>query len=102
MLTKLVDSIGDGNWCDHWKQCVWFVPGKGLSVSEGEDIHLLAVHSDISISYSLRVESQRTKNEQSIRMDDFQLTLSPEKIATYSDDNWRHCVLLTVQDAVRA
>uniref|UniRef100_A0A803L6M5 Protein arginine N-methyltransferase domain-containing protein n=1 Tax=Chenopodium quinoa TaxID=63459 RepID=A0A803L6M5_CHEQI len=91
---------GNGNWCDHWKQCVWFVPGKGLSVSKGENIQLLAVHSDTSISYSLRVESQRTKKEHIIRKDDFQLTLSPEKIATYSDDNWRHYVSLALQNAI--
>ncbi|XP_021848637.1 protein arginine N-methyltransferase 7 isoform X2 [Spinacia oleracea] len=91
---------GDRNWCDHWKQCVWFVPGKGLPVSKGENIHLRAVHSDISISYSLKVESQRTRNEHSIHGDDLQLTLSPEKIATYSDDNWRNCVLLAVQNAL--
>lgn len=101
MLTELVDLPGDRNWCDHWKQCVWFVPGKGLPVSKGENIHLRAVHSDISISYSLKVESQRTRNEHSIHGDDLQLTLSPEKIATYSDDNWRNCVLLAVQNAVR-
>lgn len=92
---------GDGNWCDHWKQCVWFVPGKGLSVSKGEDIYFLASHSDISVSYSLRVESEGTKNEHSVRKDDIELALSPEKIATYSDDNWRHCVLVAVKNAVR-
>ncbi|XP_010695157.2 protein arginine N-methyltransferase 1.6 isoform X1 [Beta vulgaris subsp. vulgaris] len=90
---------GSETWCDHWKQCVWFVPGKGLSVSRDEEIHLHAVHSDISISYSLRVASQRTKNENSIRNDGFQLILPPEKIATYSDDSWRHSVLLAVQNA---
>lgn len=92
---------GDGNWCDHWKQCVWFVPGKGLSVSKGEDIYFLASHSDISVSYSLRVESEGTKNEHSVRKDDIELALSPEKIATYSDDNWRHCVLVAVKNALR-
>ncbi|XP_021747007.1 protein arginine N-methyltransferase 7-like isoform X2 [Chenopodium quinoa] len=91
---------GNENWCDHWKQCVWFVPGKGLSVSKGENIQLLAVHSDISISYSLWAESQRNKKEHVIRKDDFQLTLSPEKIATYSDDKWRRYVSLALQNAL--
>ncbi|KAL2901667.1 Protein arginine N-methyltransferase 7 [Bienertia sinuspersici] len=97
--TKLVDLPGDGNWCDHWKQCVWFIPGEGLPVSKGEDIQLHAIHSDISISYSLRVESHRTMNEHGIHNIGFQLSLPPEKIATYGDDNWRLHVLFALQNA---
>ena len=92
---------GDGEWCDHWKQCVWFVPGKGLSVSKDEDIHLHAIHSEISISYNLWAENQGTKIH-SNHSNEFQLTLSPEKIAVYSDDYWRHQVVLAVHNAVRA
>lgn len=91
---------GGRNWCDHWKQCVWFVPGMGLSVSKDEDIHLDAIHSDISISYALRVESQKCKNDQSTCSNEVLLTLSPERIATYADKNWRHCVRVALQNAL--
>ncbi|XP_057525473.1 protein arginine N-methyltransferase 1.6 [Amaranthus tricolor] len=94
------DFSGDGEWCDHWKQCVWFVPGKGLSVSKDEDIHLHAIHSEISISYNLWAENQGTKIH-SNHSNEFQLTLSPEKIAVYSDDYWRHQVVLAVHNALR-
>lgn len=92
---------GDGNWCDHWKQCVWFVPGKGLLVCKAEDIHLHAVHSDISISYDLKVQNQKTDTGHRFDNQDFQLILSPERIATYSDNYWRHCVLSAVQNALQ-
>ncbi|KAJ8449400.1 hypothetical protein Cgig2_002532 [Carnegiea gigantea] len=91
----------DGNWCDHWKQCVWFVPGKGLLVCKDEDIHLDAVHSDISISYDLKVQNQKTDAGHRFDNQDFQLILSPERIATYSDNYWRRCVLSAVQNALQ-
>ncbi|KAK9668348.1 hypothetical protein RND81_13G054100 [Saponaria officinalis] len=89
---------GGSHWCDHWKQCVWFVPGQGLSVLKGEDVRLHAIHSDISISYQLEVQSQTNEREHNSRSKDLQLILSPEKMATYSDANWRRSVLTALQN----
>ncbi|XP_010322902.1 protein arginine N-methyltransferase 1.6 isoform X5 [Solanum lycopersicum] len=53
------------NWCDHWKQCVWFIPKKGLSLLKDEEVSLLAVHTDTSISYEMKTLSQNLELEQS-------------------------------------
>ncbi|GMH29840.1 hypothetical protein Nepgr_031683 [Nepenthes gracilis] len=90
-----------GNWCDHWKQCVWFIPGKGESISKGEEIHLHAVHSDISISYDLKTQTPRSDSRQLMLQDGFHLVLSPEKIALYGDAKWRQCMFSAIQNVLQ-
>ncbi|KAH9610704.1 hypothetical protein KSS87_001495 [Heliosperma pusillum] len=94
------DLSGGGHWCDHWKQCVWFVPGKGLSVSKDEIVQLHAAHSDTSISYQLESLRQTNEGDCYSHRKDIELTLSPEKIATYSDCNWRHSMITTLEHAL--
>ncbi|GAB4834987.1 Protein arginine N-methyltransferase 7 [Ancistrocladus abbreviatus] len=93
---------GAGNWCDHWKQCVWFVPGKGVPVLKDEEVHLHANHSEISISYSLKAQTPQSESCYCKLEDgDFHLALSPERIAIYGAIEWRNCMLSAVQKAVQ-
>ncbi|TMW92413.1 hypothetical protein EJD97_013090 [Solanum chilense] len=90
------------NWCDHWKQCVWFIPKKGLSLLKDEEVSLLAVHTDTSISYEMKTLSQNLELEQSeLSAQKYQITLLPEKIALYSDVNWRCLMLKAIKNAMK-
>ncbi|KAL7167244.1 hypothetical protein ACSBR2_037832 [Camellia fascicularis] len=91
-----------GDWCDHWKQCVYFSPGKGLSISKDEELHLHAIHTDISISYEFETQAEGTEIEQydEFAQDD-QLILSPERVAIYGDSNWRYSLLEAVKKALQ-
>ncbi|KAG5601308.1 hypothetical protein H5410_032678 [Solanum commersonii] len=90
------------NWCDHWKQCVWFIPKKGLSLLKDEEVSLLAVHTDTSISYEMKTLSQNLELGQSeLSAQKYQITLLPEKIALYSDVNWRCSMLKAIQNAMK-
>ncbi|KAL0927623.1 hypothetical protein M5K25_001814 [Dendrobium thyrsiflorum] len=44
---------GVDSWHDHWKQCVWFIPGEGISVSRDANILFKAVHDVTNVSYFL-------------------------------------------------
>ncbi|KAA8522229.1 hypothetical protein F0562_012902 [Nyssa sinensis] len=91
-----------GNWCDHWKQCVWFVPGKGLTVSKDEEVHLHAIHTDTSISYRFKTNAQGTEiGKYDFGGPDWHLILSPERVAIYGDRNWRCSMLRAVKNALQ-
>ncbi|KAG5562331.1 hypothetical protein RHGRI_005158 [Rhododendron griersonianum] len=85
----LEEGMGSGDWCDHWKQCVYFVPGKGLSVSKDEELPLHAIHTDISISYEFEIQAFRREVELYDFAQEDQLILLPERVAVYGDSNWR-------------
>ncbi|KHN04362.1 Protein arginine N-methyltransferase 1.6 [Glycine soja] len=88
-------------WCDHWKQCVWFVPGSGISIFKGEEIHLHATHTETSISYNLdtQVPTSEILNHRCMT-GDLQLVLPPERVAIYGDKGWRLSMLKAVQSMV--
>ncbi|KAK6935187.1 hypothetical protein RJ641_035342 [Dillenia turbinata] len=91
-----------GQWCDHWKQCVWFVPGKGMSVSKDEEVQMLAIHTDTSISYNLTAQAP----EKEVLQYDFgqrkcNLILSPERVAIYGDCKWRLSMLTSLSNALQ-
>ncbi|KAJ7003396.1 protein arginine N-methyltransferase 1.6 [Populus alba x Populus x berolinensis] len=90
-----------GNWCDHWKQCVWFIPGEGIPISKGEEVHLHAVHSDTSVSYNLATQATEIRECDSIAGDSH-LTLCPERIAIYGDRKWRSCMLTALKNLLQA
>ncbi|XP_047179245.1 protein arginine N-methyltransferase 1.6 isoform X2 [Vigna umbellata] len=85
-------------WCDHWKQCVWFVPGSGISILQGEEIRLLATHTETSFSYNFDtlVPTTEILNHRCMT-GDFQLVLPPERAAIYADKEWRLSMLKAVQ-----
>ncbi|KAH1133011.1 hypothetical protein AAZX31_05G057000 [Glycine max] len=89
-------------WCDHWKQCVWFVPGSGISIFKGEEIHLHATHTETSISYNLdtQVPTSEILNHRCMT-GDLQLVLPPERVAIYGDKGWRLSMLKAVQSMLQ-
>uniref|UniRef100_A0A7N0U0C4 Protein arginine N-methyltransferase n=1 Tax=Kalanchoe fedtschenkoi TaxID=63787 RepID=A0A7N0U0C4_KALFE len=94
-------GVPDGaqiDWCDHWKQCVWFVQEKGLSLSQEEEIHLHASHNETAISYNLTKQSSR-KEIIKCRAPHVSnsLFLSPERIGIYGDPEWRLSLLSAAQ-----
>ncbi|KAI3836123.1 hypothetical protein MKX03_028102 [Papaver bracteatum] len=90
------------SWCDHWKQCVWFFPGTGVSLIKDEQVHIEAAHDETSVSYSFKHHNYKA-NPGNCDGDsrDCQLTFSPERIAIYGDKNWRSSILTTVKDALQ-
>ncbi|CAJ1965218.1 unnamed protein product [Sphenostylis stenocarpa] len=97
-----LDQEGPVGWCDHWKQCVWFVPGSGVSIFKGEEIHLLATHTETCFSYSFDTLVVPTTEILSHRCmtGDLQLVLPPERAAIYGDKEWRLSMLKAVQSIV--
>jgi protein arginine N-methyltransferase 7 len=94
-------SPGPDDWCDHWKQCVWVVPGSGISILKGGEINLHATHNDTSISYNLDTQVSTTEVlHQGLTPGDFQLVLPPERAAIYGDKDWRLSMLKAVESAV--
>ncbi|XP_061341078.1 protein arginine N-methyltransferase 1.6 isoform X2 [Gastrolobium bilobum] len=90
------------DWCDHWKQCVWFVPGSGISILKGEGIHLRATHTDTSISYNLDTQVPTTKVlHQGLTTGDLQLVLPPERAAIYGDKGWRLSMLKAIESGLQ-
>ncbi|KAM0942475.1 putative methyltransferase [Dioscorea sansibarensis] len=90
---------GGRDWCDHWRQCVWFIPGGGISVCKDEHVLFQAFHDDTRVSYSLKVDGQTNFNP--YKVEHFNLMLLPERIAAYGDREWRMAVLTAVKSAVR-
>ncbi|XP_058085207.1 protein arginine N-methyltransferase 7 isoform X2 [Magnolia sinica] len=94
---------GTTDWCDHWKQCVWFIPGTGLSVSKDEVVFFEAVHGDTSISYNLRnAKPEIETGDYDFHIGDSNLILSPERVAIYGDKEWRLAMLTATKNALQS
>ncbi|GAA0168249.1 protein modifying enzyme [Lithospermum erythrorhizon] len=100
---ELVASLpGAQYWCDHWKQCVWFIPKDGLPVHKNHDVYLQATHTATSISYEVKTSPQKMDFEQyGLCTEDCQVFLSPERIAIYGDSSWRCLMLKSIKNAVQ-
>ncbi|CAB4279551.1 unnamed protein product [Prunus armeniaca] len=99
---SLPGNTSHGDWCDHWKQCVWFVPGEGMSITKDEEVCLHAVHTDISISYNLKNQASRNEIMQyGFKNGDFKLILPPERIAIYGDSEWRHTMFSAISNSLQ-
>ncbi|KAK9148207.1 hypothetical protein Scep_006964 [Stephania cephalantha] len=97
--SPIVSSISQKqSWCDHWKQCVWFATGQGISVARDEQVLLRAVHDEMSISYRLTDKNLLSKPKYH-NFCGSQLLLSPERIAVYGDTNWRLSFSTALQNA---
>ncbi|XP_057829431.2 protein arginine N-methyltransferase 7 isoform X2 [Cryptomeria japonica] len=93
-LGGLGNFFGGLPWCNHWKQCVWFIPGSGLSVSTDEEITVQAVHDAVSIQYC--VKRNVPGSEECCRQmnsADLNLFVKPERIALLGDKDWRSAML---------
>jgi protein arginine N-methyltransferase 7 len=96
LFYPLFHLLGVKDWCDHWKQCVWFIQGTGTPAMKDQTLYLRASHDQTSISYHLNlndeVSSRSPKNDH--------LTLLPERIALYGDKAWRSALIDAVRNAV--
>uniref|UniRef100_A0A0E0HJN1 Protein arginine N-methyltransferase domain-containing protein n=1 Tax=Oryza nivara TaxID=4536 RepID=A0A0E0HJN1_ORYNI len=86
----------NADWCDHWKQCVWFMQGKGIPATEDQVLSLRARHNQTSISYQLNINDEAC--DRSSKGD--HLTLLPERIALYGDKDWRSALINTIKNAL--
>ncbi|KAL4178750.1 hypothetical protein AMTRI_Chr13g116670 [Amborella trichopoda] len=94
---------GASDWCDHWKQCVWFCPRMGMPVSKNEQVLIQAIHEKTSFRYNLRKISVPSKElgPCNFHIRDDSLVLSPERIAIYGDQDWRLSMLTTATKALQ-
>ncbi|KAF8093906.1 hypothetical protein N665_0375s0023 [Sinapis alba] len=103
---RWIDSnseIGVRDWCDHWKQCVWFTPGAGVSISKGEKVHLHASHTCTNILYNLK-KTQNLTHEMThspLSTGDLQITLPPERVAIYGDSIYRQSIFEATRNALQ-
>lgn len=91
----------DEDWCDHWKQCVWFVPGQGIPIYKDQEVHLCAVHDETRISYNINTHSRIDAVMCGFKGGDFQLELSPERIAIYGDGEWRSFMSTVIRNTLK-
>lgn len=98
-IVDIFSILGDENWCDHWKQCVWLTHGTGIPVSKDKHVLFKAVHNDTSISYCLKFDDQSAYND--FNSANCLIMLLPEKIALYGDKDWRLALIRTIKNAVR-
>lgn len=81
---------------------MWFIPQKGLSISKDEGVHLHAFHTDTSISYEFKTQAKRTEAEHFDSCNQHcQISLPPERIAIYGDNNWRCSILKVIKNALQ-
>ena len=99
--------MDESEWCEHWKQVVWFLPGKGLSVSSGEEVVVTFSHNTVSISYNVMNShgSSMPKGETPEHNIDypvlFEASMTPDRIGVLGHGPWREGVRLAVETAVR-
>ncbi|KAG9452233.1 hypothetical protein H6P81_005137 [Aristolochia fimbriata] len=98
-LDVQTNSPGDSNWCDHWKQCVWFIAAGGMPVLKDVHVFLQAVHSDISISYTL--QNAKLSKELADKLPEGSLILPPERTAIYGNKEWRNLMLTAARNALK-
>ncbi|KAG6427752.1 hypothetical protein SASPL_111999 [Salvia splendens] len=95
--------VSSGDWCDHWKQCVWFIPSSGLPVSKDKEVWLHAAHTETSISYDFKTScNEKEDADLDLHTPDGQLFLSHERIALYGDSCWRDLMLNAIKNAAHA
>lgn len=81
---------------------MWFIPQKGLSISKDEGVHLHAFHTDTSISYEFKTQARQTEAEHFDSCNQHcQISLPPERIAIYGDNNWRCSILKVIKNALQ-
>ncbi|KAL7160391.1 hypothetical protein ABFS83_01G091800 [Erythranthe nasuta] len=89
------------NWCDHWKQSVWFPQSVDMTVLKDEEVHLHALHTETSISYDFKtLNEKRQVAHVDACTDNFQIALSPERNVLYGDSSWRFLMLNAIEKAL--
>ena len=88
--------LGMKDWCDHWKQCVWFIQGTGAPAMKDQTLSLRASHNQTSISYHLNMCDEGS----TVSPKSDHLALLPEKVALYGDKGWRSAMISVIRNAV--
>ena len=92
------------SWHDHWKQCVWFVSGRGLHVAEETVLTISASHDSISFTYdeiSYPKTSGYSSSLRTINHDFWKWTMKPERIGLLGSSKWRSTIMGTIKKLVR-
>lgn len=93
---------GFQNWCDHWKQCVWFAPEIGSLTLRDTNVHLQAIQNITSISFRLKsnagIEESYHENNNA---GNYKINLLPERIGIYGDKDYRTAFLTAARNTVR-
>lgn len=84
------------DWCDHWKQCVWFIQGRGAPAMKDQIVSLRASHNQTSISYQLDANDEACSRS----FKGGHLTLLPERVALYGDRDWRSALISVLKNAL--
>ncbi|KAG2624158.1 hypothetical protein PVAP13_3KG108700 [Panicum virgatum] len=87
---------GMKDWCDHWKQCVWFIQGTGAPAMKDQTLSLRASHNQTSISYHLNMCDEGS----TVSPKNDHLALLPEKVALYGDKGWRSAMISVIRNAM--
>ncbi|CAL5050373.1 unnamed protein product [Urochloa decumbens] len=87
---------GMKDWCDHWKQCVWFIQGTGAPAKKDQNLSLRASHDQTSISYQLNMNDEISSRSPK----GGHLTLLPERVGLYGDKDWRSALISVVGNAM--
>ncbi|KMZ57483.1 putative Protein arginine n-methyltransferase [Zostera marina] len=94
---------GFQNWCDHWKQCVWFVPEIGSLTLRDTNVHLQAIQNITSISFRLKsnagIEESYHENNNA---GNYKINLLPERIGIYGDKDYRTAFLTAARNTLQA
>lgn len=100
--------MNHAEWCEHWKQVVWFLPRKGLPVSSGEEVVVTATHDAVSVSYSVVDSLGSGMPKYEVPEEDdiyrpvlFEASMTPDRIGVLGHAPWRKVVKSAAETAVR-
>lgn len=79
---------------------MWFAPGRGLHVVEGEDIQLSASHDDISFKYDLSLSKDLIDCVNTYDFIPGSLFMRPERIGLLGSSKWRAIIMASMKNIV--
>ena len=91
------------SWHDHWKQCVWFVSGRGLDVTKETGLIVSASHDPISFVYDNISYTKASKNPSSletINHDFWNWIMKPARVGQLGSSKWRRAVMSAMKSVV--
>ncbi|KAJ7521637.1 hypothetical protein O6H91_19G062300 [Diphasiastrum complanatum] len=100
---KREDVSEFSRWCDHWKQCVWFIPEKGVQVQPGETLDVFAIRDEISVKYKInKGQEGACESPQELKLSQENCSvLKPERIGMLGDQTRRHVIMAGVKSALQ-
>ncbi|XP_024521901.1 protein arginine N-methyltransferase 1.6 isoform X1 [Selaginella moellendorffii] len=84
---------GASDWCDHWKQCVWFLPGQGISVEQHSELCLVVSHDETSVRYDINGGGRCNSFASGFK-------LSPQRCCMLGDGSRRSIIRSAIQKAL--